>query len=364
MKLYRFFIPVLLCFGTVHAQEKNKTLTISGYIDTYYSYFTHDTDANAFQPYTTVSARNERFGLNVAQIGAHYSSDRIRSNLTLHWGDIAQATWSEEYRAIQEANLGFRIAEDLWIDAGFFTTHIGTESFLPKNNFLSSTAVATYNEPFYQAGAKISYEGFEKLYIELWAVNGYNYFQDVNDAKSFGLLLQYQFNEATSLTYTNLLGRESPDDFPVKQFRTYHNMYLNTRLTDKLFLTLGGDIGTQSNTTGDGAGTAFMYNALATVRYQVNPQWSVTARGERFRDKEGFISGFIPRTDGEETGLDLWGITLGGEYKPVTNAYIRGEARFLRADKDIAMFPDNHNTNERWELMVTLGYHLDHLFNF
>lgn len=364
MKSFPFFLTAFLSLGTVQAQEKTKTLTVSGYLDTYYSYFTHDTDVNAFQPYTTVSSRNERFGLNVAQVGAHYDSDKIRGNLTLHWGDIARATWSEEYRAVQEANLGFRIAKDLWIDAGFFTTHIGMESFLPKNNFLSSTTVATYNEPFYQAGAKISYEGFEKLYIELWAVNGYNYFQDVNDTKSFGVLLQYRFNDVTSLTFTNLLGRESPDDFPVKQFRTYHNLYLNTQLNDKLFITLGGDMGTQSDTAGDRDKTAFMYNALATIRYQIDPRWSVTARGERFRDKEGFISGLVPGVKGEETGLDLWGLTLGGEYRPVTSGYIRGEARFLRADKDIALFSDNHNINERWELMVTLGYHLDHLFNF
>ncbi|RNL94529.1 porin [Sinomicrobium pectinilyticum] len=364
MRSYPFFITALLGLGTIQAQEKANTLTVSGYLDTYYSYFTHNTDANAFQPYTTVSATNKRFGLNVAQIGAHYKSDKIRGNLTLHWGDIARATWSEEYRAVQEANLGFRIAEDLWIDAGFFTTHIGTESFLPKNNFLSSTAVATYNEPFYQAGVKISYEGFEKLYIELWAVNGYNSFLDVNDAKSFGILLEYRFNDVTSLTYTNLLGRESPDEFPVKQYRMYHNLYLNTTLNDKLFLTLGADIGVQSNTAKDRNKSAFMYNALATVRYRFHPQWSVTARGERFKDEEGFISGPVPGINGEEMGLGLWGVTLGGEYRPVTNSYIRGEARFLRADKDIALFSDNHNTNERWELMVTFGYYLDHLFNF
>lgn len=368
-KSIKYLFPSLvLCAAHLNAQEEyienQPTLNFSAYADTYYSLYTNDLEANAFQPYTTVSPRDERFGLNVAQIGLSYDSEKVRGNFTLHWGDIPQATWSSEFTNVQEANVGVRLSRDWWLDAGFFTTHIGTESFLPKNNFLSSTAVATYNEPFYQAGAKLSYEGSEKFYAELWAVNGYNNFLDANDAKSFGVLLSYSFSENTSLTYTNLLGRESLDDASVDQFRTYHNLYLNTRFGEQLYLILGGDLGTQSNSKGsDLSETAVMYNALATLRYEIDPRWSITGRGEIFNDSHGFVSGVLPTLNSEIQGLELWGATLGSEYRPNENAYMRAEARYLDVDDNTPIFEGDFSTHKRWELMFTMGYRFDKLFD-
>lgn len=363
--LFAFTIGNVAIGQEINSEEtKNSTLLVSGYVDAYYGYYTNEQEANAFQPFTTVSPRNERFGLNIAQIGVHYRSKKVRSNFTLHYGDIPQATWSSEFKNIQEANVGFQFVKDWWLDLGLFTTHIGTESFIPKNNFLSSNAVVTYNEPFYQAGAKLSYEGFEKLSLQLWVVNGYNSFLDKNEAKSFGALLSYQFNETTSLTYTNLLGRESLDSISPNQFRTYHNLYLNTRFNEQLFVTLGGDFGTQSNSDLDESGqSAIMYGALVTVRYQFDPRWSVTTRGEFFKDENGFISGVFPTNNGNTAGLQLWGITLGGEFKPTKNAYIRIEARYLDAENKLIIFDNGFNESNRYEAMLTLGYSFNTLFN-
>ncbi len=344
--------------------ENGPTLEFHAYTDVYYSKFTNEIGPNELQPFTTVSPRNERFGLNVAQTGLSYEAERLRSNFTLHYGDISQATWSQEFPNVQEANLGFRITGDWWIDAGFFTTHIGTESFLPKNGFLSSTAVATYNEPFYQAGAKVSYEGSGKFYAEFWMVNGYNRFLDVNNAKSVGLLFSYFLNENSSITYTNLFGRESPDAAFPSQFRTYNNLYFNSEFDEKIFLTIGADMGTQTNSEiTDPSGTAVMYNALATLRYQFEEKYSLTTRLELFNDRHGFISGLLPVSNGVDQGLQLWGITFGGEYKPASNAYIRTETRFLKVDENTPLFSGNKDPFRRWEIMVTMGYQLKKLFH-
>ncbi|MCM4160111.1 porin [Antarcticibacterium flavum] len=360
-----FLITFLFLWRGVMAQENSSSLAFSAYTDVYYSYFSNEMEPNALQPFTTVSPRSERFGLNVAQIGLAYDSQFVRANLILHWGDIAKATWSEEYNNVQEANLGFKLANGWWIDAGFFATHIGTESFLPKNDFLSSTAVATYNEPFYQAGAKLTYEGSDDFYTEFWVLNGYNRFLDNNNAKSIGVLFSYNFSENTSLTYTNLLGTESAEGSAVKQYRIYQNLYLNTVLTERLILIVGGDVGTQSNSKlPNMEETAIMYNALTTLRYLFTDKWSVTGRAEVFNDRHGFISGLIPTQNSGMQGLELWGLTLGIEYKPDPNSYIRGEARFLDLDDNAALFSGSYSRHKRWELMVTMGYQLDRVFGF
>lgn len=359
--LFAFIIAFAIGISALAQEADSSRLRLSGYVDAYYSYFSDSLGPNALQQFTTVSPRSERFGLNVAQIGAHYEGGRIRGNVTLHYGDIARATWSAEFNPVQEANVGLRIKPGWWLDGGFFTTHIGTESFLPKNNYLSSTAVATYNEPFYQAGARLSYEGSEQFHAEFWLANGYNFFLDANSAKSVGLLLRYHFSDQTSLTYTNLFGRESPDGAAPEQFRLYQNLYLNTSLSDKLLLALGGDLGLQSNSRrADGGESALMYNALAVVRCQFTPAFSATVRGEVFQDPEGFISGAYLNSKGEEQGLQLWGITLGAEFRPVENAYLRVEGRYLRADEELAIFTDGPSANARWETMATLGFYFDH----
>jgi len=360
-------LTLLLPYG-LQAQEEGASLpqlTLSGYTDVYFSVFSDSLAPNALQQYTTVSPRDRRFGLNMAQLGANYQSEHVRGNFIFHFGDIAQATWSDEFRFVQEANVGVRLAPGLWLDAGFFATHIGTESFLPKNNLLSSTAVATYNEPFFQAGARLAWQASEKVYAEFWAVNGYNFFMDINRSKSFGGLLNVQLSERVSLTYTNLFGNEAPQGAGITQFRTYQNLYLNAEVGEKVVLVIGGDLGTQGNSDlADPTAGATMFNALATVRYFFTDQLSTTARFEIFQDRQGFISGLLPTTGEGLNGLELTGYTWGWEYRPMPEAFIRAETRYLQTAEHIPIFNNQGSTRNRWEVMLTMGFVFDRTFGF
>lgn len=348
------------------SDEKNNKIKISGYIDSYFSAYSNDLSQQEFQPLITVGARDNSFGVNIVAFTISYEHEWVRGNITMHWGDIPQATWNKDFNQIQEANIGFKLTEGLWLDAGFFRTHIGTESFLPKNNLLSSTAFITYNEPFYQAGAKLSYDIVKNWHFEMWALNGYNNFVDTNDAKSIGMLANYTISKRTSITYTNLYGRESTDDMEPKQNRFYQNIYINQNWNEKIFLIAGFDYGMQTHSQLDNLDkTASMYGALATLRYQYNPKWSVTGRGEIFKDTNGFISGMVENDEGEPTGIELTGFTLGTEFKPVPNAYIRAEGRFTGAKNALDIFVENGTpTNHRYEFLVTMGINIEKAFGF
>ena len=340
--------------------EKKDKITFSGYTDFYFASYSDSLGANELQKVATVSPRSNRFGINIAQFGVRYSNDKVRGNLILHYGDIAEATWDPDFPMLQVANVGFKLTEGWWVDAGFFTTHIGTEGFLPKDNFTSTTAVATYNEPFYQSGARLSYEGSDKVSFQLWALSGYNFFLDANDAKSVGVYFSYMPKENLSFTYTNLFGRESSDGQQPKQFRTYHNAYVNYNPTEKLYFILGGDLGTQSNSSlEDSSDGALMYNALFTTRYQFTEKYSVTGRVEVFNDEDGFISGTYTTTSGIQEGLQLTGYTLSTEYKPTASSYIRVEGRYIRTVDELEIFYDGNFTNNRLEGMVTMGFYFN-----
>ncbi len=338
------------------------TLTLSAYVDGYYAAYSNDRPASELQPFTTVGARNKSIGLNVAQVGVKYAAERVRANVVLHYGDIMKATWSQDFQAVQRANAGVRLAPKLWLDAGFFATHIGSESFLPKNNMLSQTAVLTFNEPFYQAGAKLSYAATERLSLELWVLNGYNRFVDNNSAKSLGLLAVFEVNDGLALGFSNVFGRESADGAAVKQFRYYQNAYVDYRFGKWRSLT-GVDYGAQTNSDLAGEGrTAQLVSGHTTLRRAFAKTFGATARVETYQDKQGFISGALdrrsvdPQVSLASEGLRWTAYALGGEWAPTEGAYLRFEARHVQLASVYDVFNTGGRTDRyRRELLVTVG---------
>ncbi|WP_041738267.1 outer membrane beta-barrel protein [Echinicola vietnamensis] len=111
------FLGVLV-FHVLHfaaAQEKSRiwdNFTFSGYTEVYYASYSDSLEANALQKFATTVPRSKRFGLNIVQIGVHYQDERLRGNLTLHYGDISKAIWDPEFPVLQEANVGVEVVKD------------------------------------------------------------------------------------------------------------------------------------------------------------------------------------------------------------------------------------------------------------
>lgn len=352
------FLFLLFSF-VVKAQDKS-TLELKAYGDVYYGFYP-DNSFSGLQTYSTSSPRNS-IGLNNLQLGLHYTSKDIRSSMTLHHGDIAQATWDNTFDMVQEANVGVQLFTDWWLDAGLFRTHIGTESFLPKNNDLSIISIITYNEPFYQAGAKLAYEGSEKFDLEFWIANGYNQFIDINTAKSLGLLFTYHISDMHSVTYTNLTGDETNNGvLPATDImRSYHNLYYNGNIKNKVKLTFGVDYGLQNNTEFTTDPSNFLA-FLGTVRFIITKKSALTVRYEYFDDPSGFIGGgyFLNPMEERFSGYTIQGITGGYEYAPSESSFIRIEGRFLDELNDAPNVFAGNSKPTRMEWMINMGTFFD-----
>ncbi|MGZ4060305.1 MAG: outer membrane beta-barrel protein [Bacteroidia bacterium] len=332
-------------------------IKISGYVDAYYAYYTDSVGTNNYQKFPDISPKSNQFGLNIVQITAQYSSEKVRAVGTLHYGDIASSAWSPVFNMIQEANAGVRLTKKIWLDAGFFKTHIGTEVLLPKDNITSSLSIITLYEPWWQAGFKLSYTPNDKLLICLHVLNGYNTYIDNNKLKSFGLTLSYALGEKGSIGYYNLIGDESPDNRTSKHVRFLNNLVLNYQLTPKLKTIIGVDYITQQNSRiTDTTKTASIYSGILILKYQLKPAFGIYARGETFSDRQGFLTGTIVDNAAKITGYVANGATLGIEYKPTESSFIRLEGRELVMDKDQQIFHWNKkNVNNRLEMMVNVG---------
>jgi hypothetical protein len=107
-------------------------------------------------------------------------------------------------------------------------------------------------------------------------------------------------------------------------------------------------------------GTALMYNAFAIMRYRFTDHYSTTGRFEVFNDKDGFISGTLTNINNNIQGLEASAITLGFEYAPSPQSYLRAETRCMFAEKTLEIFNrDDKPTNVRTEFIINMGFYFN-----
>jgi hypothetical protein len=336
-------------------QKDSAVFKISGYVDTYYAYYTDSVGAGNFQKFPSVSPRSNQFGLNTAQVTFQYDAGKIRGIVTLHYGDIPVSAWSGTFNSIMEAHAGVRLCSKLWLDAGFFRTHFGTEGLLPKENITSSVSVNTFYEPYYESGFRLNYNPSNKLAINLYVLNGYNIYEENNNKKSFGLLATYLLGDKGNVGYSNYIGDDTPEGDNTDHLRIHQNLFFNYQL-NKLKIQVGGDYCIQENSDTTGSESASMSSGVIALKYYFSGQFSVYGREEFFSDPQGYMSTRFFDAGGKQTGYKLTGTTLGVEYKPTDNSYFRLEARNLSTDDVQKIFyRDGENKNSRQEILLNLG---------
>jgi hypothetical protein len=359
MKRTGTFLLFVLSFFTSFAQVKDTTAAFKfgGYVDAYYAYYTDSVGTGNFQKFPAISPRSNVFGLNVLQLTAQYTSEKIRSSAALFFGDIPVSAWSPVFNYIQEANMGIRLSKKFWLDAGLFKTHIGTEALLPRENIASSLSIITLYEPWFQSGVKLSYAPNTKLSLCLHLLNGYNTFVETNKKKSVGVTVLYLLGEKGSIGYYNLLGDETPDNIKTSHFRMLHNLVLNYDLNKKWKVSVGVDYISQTHSViGDSTLTASLFSGILTCRFQMKSKLGIYARVEMFSDPNGFLTGRIVDANKNMTGYIVNGGTLGLEYKATDNSYIRLEGRELIMNPSQTIFNTNGTkTNQRAEIMIHSG---------
>lgn len=332
-------------------------LTFSGYLDTYYAWYSDSIGVNDYSVFPTISPRKNQFGLNIVQISAKYESRNLRGTATLFGGDCPKSAWSSQFNFIQEANIGFRVYKKLWLDAGFFRTHIGLESIQPRENITMSIATTTYFEPYFLSGAKLTWQHSKKIAFQLNAFNSFNQFIDNNSDKAIGFSTSYSPNDRFNLTFSTISCDESPDASFLTKRRLYNNLIALYK-NDHWVIGFEANYGIQKNSVlTDSTKTATIFSTLAAVKYRISPQWALYGRYELFSDPNEILTGPVENGNHELVGVDITGGTLGIEFKPIPNSYLRIEGRVLHALTDETIFNNGGNyTNNRQEIIVGLGF--------
>ncbi|MCB9235534.1 MAG: outer membrane beta-barrel protein [Bacteroidia bacterium] len=345
---------------TIFVKAKSSPFHFEAYVDVYYAQYSDRDNGSTFAAFPCIAPRSNSFGLNTFQLSAGYKTDRLRALAQLHVGDLAADSWPSDFPYLRQANIGVRIGKGIWLDAGFFPVHLGAESVPPKDNLMSTIALATFHEPFYQGGIKLSYENHPKLSASLHVVNGYNQFSNFDGHLAVGVSVGYQFNDQLKITYGNLLSDDGALSKQEHRYRLYNNLVFNWNPNDRLEALLGLNLGLQGRSQlSDSTATALMVSALATLKYHFSPHLAGMFRAETFQDRHGILSGLFTNNVGNPVGLQAWALTGGLEYKAMENQYLRLEGKYVLATPGEEIFENRFHsgakTTHQWEIVSTLG---------
>ena len=274
-------------------------------MDTYYAYDfgrprSHD------RAFTTQAARHDEFNVNLAHVEARYQAPRVRGRLALQAGTSVQFNYAGEpdtlaaqpnyLPLVQEATLGVNVTPSLWIDAGIFFSHIGSESWISADNPTYTRSLAAEYSPYYEAGVRATLQVAPSITAQLNVVNGWQNIAETNHDKAAGVRLDWVADPRLTFSYSNFLGREVRAADGAQGVRFFNDFIARVTPNERTLLVGTVDVGTQE---GDS-----WYAASLVGRYQVVPAVAVNGRVERFDDEEGVVAPGL-RTNGASLGVDV-----------------------------------------------------------
>jgi hypothetical protein len=355
MKKLIITIAVIATFaGSVAYGEEDApdaALTISGYAETYYSYDFNKPVNNTKPPFIYSYNKNHEVSVNLAFVKGSYNTESVRANLALAGGSYMNSNYASEpgvLNNIYEGNVGLKLSknDNLWLDAGVFSSHIGFESAVGKDNWTLTRSLSADNTPYYETGAKISYTSKNDVwFVSALVLNGWQHVQRVegNPSLSVGTQLTYKPSVKLTLNWSTFIGNDKPDDS--KKMRYFNNFYGIFQLNNQFAAILGFDIGTEQEYKDSSAMNTWV-NPTIILKYSPTAKTAIAIRAEYYDDKNGVII-----STGTPNGFKILGFSTNFDYTIANNIVWRGEVRTLNS-KD-AIFTKNNKNMVNSDAFVT-----------
>lgn len=317
-------------------------LKVGGIVDVYYQ---HEFNRNRSheRPLGYAYNRSREVALNLGAVNVNYDHSRARASLGLATGTYMKANYASEpseFRNIFRGYAGVRIGK-VWLDAGVFPSHIGTESDISTLCWTYTRSLSAENSPYFETGARATYEASEKLTLTGLVLNGWQNIKETNNSKAFGTQIQYKITKKILVNSSTFFGNEKTRN---PRWRYFHDFYLTWDINDRLGIALLYDYGAEKNNT---AGFSKWQTGNIQIRQYFSEKICATLRGEFFEDKDQVIVSIPYRK-----GPSLWGASVNVDYHFSDKIVMRAEMREIVSDKKL--FP-HKNTSFKDDLFFTVG---------
>lgn len=325
--------------------DSTKSLELSGYIETFYSYDFANPASHVRQPFLYSYNRHNEVNLDIGLVKLAYNTENIRANLALMAGTYANDNLSAEpgvMKNILEANTGMKLSNksNLWLDAGIFASHIGFESAIGKDCWNLTRSLLAENSPYYESGIKISYTSPDtKWFLSGLLLNGWQriYRVNGNQTPGFGHQLTYKPSAKITLNSSSFIGNDKPEN--TRQMRYFHNFYGIFQLSNMFALTTGLDIGSEESAKGSGLYNTW-YAPVVILKSIPTNKLAIVARVEYYSDPMGVIIG-----TGSNNGFKTWGFSVNADVLIYDNVLWRTEFRGLNSKEQIFTLNDDPSNN-------------------
>ena len=346
--------------GTAQAAPTDSTprITFGGFVDGYFAWDfgrppSFDRSFAGGTPFTTQPARHNEFNVNLAFIEAKLDAPHYRGRLAVQTGTSVQSNYSGEPtlgtisgpslgRLIQEAVVGVKLGEQLWVDGGVFYSHMGMESWASRDNLTYSRSLVGEYSPYYQSGVKLTWTPSAKLTAQLDVVNGWQNISENNTGKAGGIRLDYAATGSSTLSYYNFFSNEAGTR--LRMFNGIGAKHTAGRVT----LMGEFDVGSQSRDASIG-GSSSWYGWSAVARVQATPVVAMVVRAEGYSDEDQVIMSTGSRSvNGSSVANPAFravGGSAGIDVSPFARVLWRTELRGW-SNKD-AVFPDGGNATAK-----------------
>ena len=339
---------LLLLAVLTTTQDTTRHVGWSAFVDGYYAYDL-GRPAPPDRVFTTQAVRHNEFNINLVYVAATLSGDRIRGRVALQAGTSVQSNYSTEptsgtvsgstlSRHIQEATVGARLAQSLWVDGGIYFSYIGLESWISRDNPTYTRSLVADYTPYYLSGVHLTWQpqlgggGQHRaqrpsapLTIQLHVMNGWQNISENNSDKAVGARVDWQLSPAVTLAYANFFGNEQPTGTP-GHIRSFQQIMAKASLGSQVSVQGQFDYGQEAGHD--------WYGLVAVGRYAVVPTVAVAGRVERYSDPDQRIV-----LTGTSDGLVTNGASLGLDVGHVDGVLWRTEVRGLHATA--RLFPDH-----------------------
>jgi len=299
---------IVLVMGTrlrAQAADTSAHVTFGAFVDGYYAY-DFNRPGGHDRAFTTQAQRHDEFNLNLAYVEARYQSSRARGRLALQAGTSVQANYAAEPDSaagfqnflplVQEAWAGISLAPTLWIDAGIFFSHIGSESWPSSDDPTYTRSLAAELSPYYETGVRAGWQARPSLAVTAVVVNGWQNISETNHGKAAGLRLDWTASPAVTLSYSSFAGREASAATGEQGTRVFNDASARITPSSRVLIVPTFDVGSQD---GDR-----WYAASLVGRYALTPAVAVNGRVERYDDRHGVIAPGL-RVNGASLGIDV-----------------------------------------------------------
>ncbi|HEX4933148.1 MAG TPA: porin, partial [Gemmatimonadaceae bacterium] len=319
------------------APDTGLPVRVGAFLDAYYAWDFNRPRA-LDRAFTTQPARHNEFNVNLAHLEAVLSAPKVRGRLALQYGTSVQANYEGEPRVgsrsggeiarhLQEATIGVQLAPSLWLDGGISLSHIGSESWISRDNLTYTRSLIADFSPYYQSGVKLTWQASSSVTAQLHVVNGWQTISESNSDKSIGGRIDWVASPRVTVSAYNLIGNELPDSVE-RRVRVFHGT--SVKVTPNARVTLQGTLDYGWQALGDGTGR--WYGFALVGRMQLTGSAALVGRVERYEDPKQVIV-----ATGSGTSFRAGGGSIGLDVTPAPRLLWRTELRGLTGDG--AIFP-------------------------